>query len=571
MSNLIDFKYKSTIKIIFSTLLIIFKLGLQAETGNNIVKFTGNMAVYSDFYDMNADPNNAIKPRRPASFYRFVFNPAISYGELYLPFSFSFSNNETSTTTPTPSKPSFLQYLTNPINSFSIKPEYKFIQLLIGTHVPRYSDLSTGNQKIFGGGFALTPGKFRLSFSSGVAKEVIDPDVENDIEGSYKRNFYSIKIGYGDEKLSHLHLNFMKASDEINSIKEEIDKFPEEGFVTSLQMRLNLPAGIYFKSEVAGSGFTRNMKADKLEVGPSKSLSPILENRESTRYDAAGSVEFGKKGRVWEVITKGKYYGPGFKSLAYPFLQSDRIEVSLEPRIRLIQNRVMLNGTISHRVNNLSETKTAKATQTLGLVNINARITSALNLAVRFSNFSFDTDEESDTLKIENVATSYSISPSYNFKYFNINHNVSASFSQDIYDDKNKISGSMSDNSSQNIVLSYNMSLLQRPFSSTISYSNYTNDLSAGDLVINSVNTSFSYSFFRNKLRSALRFGFTESKTEDHSADQNMTSGVTINYRITKQIVLNLNGSMNLYDFGSQRPGTEYTENLLRTSIKYNF
>jgi len=565
------FQYKKIFRYIIYALLIAYSLNLYSQSGSTEIKFSGNISIFSDLYDLSADPSDSITPRRPSSVHRFVINPTITFGEIILPFSFTFSNNKSSTTFPLPSRQSFAKYLKNPINSFSIKPQYRSIQLLIGTHVPRYSELSTGDQKIFGGGFALTPGQFRFSFSAGSVKEALEPDEEEGIKGNYKRNFYAFKIGYGDEKRSHIHFNFAKASDDESSVKDSLDVFPEEGFVSSLQLRLNLPAKIYIKSEIAGSGFTRNMKADKLEIGPSKSLDPILENRESTRYDAAGSIEIAKEGRIWGIKTKGKYYGPGFKSLGYPYLQTDRLEVSLEPRVKLIQNRLMLNGSISRRVNNLSETKAAAAYQTMALINMNARLTNSLNLSARYSNFSFNSDEESDTLKIDNAAISYSITPSYNFMLLDINHNVTVSFSRNIFDDKNKISGDVSDNSSQNIMISYNLSLLKKPFSSSISYSNFSNDLNTGDLEVNTISTSLSYNFLRNKLRPVLKFGYTKSESEDFSADQNINSGITINYRITKKVSLNLNGTMILYDFGSQKPGVKYTENLLRSSIKYNF
>jgi len=44
-----------------------------------------------------------------------------------------------------------------------------------------------------------------------------------------------------------------------------------------------------------------------------------------------------------------------------------------------------------------------------------------------------------------------------------------------------------------------------------------------------------------------------------------------LNYRINRNIILDLNGSVTSYKFGSQKPDSEYIESLIRTSIKYSF
>ncbi len=552
---------------VVAILLILLKYA-EAQQTINLIQFKGNLIFNSDFYNLDTE-EDGVRPKRPDNLQRAIFSPTIYIGEVIFPFTFTFSNNELSSTTPIPSRQSLMDYFSNPMNNFSVTPQYKFITLYIGNQTPQYSQLTTGDQKIFGGGISVNPGLLRVSFNQGRIHEAVDPDEDEAIEPLYQRDFMSFKLGYGDEKKSHLHFNFVKVADDKKSLDETVEKFPEEGFVSSLGMRVNLPAGIYLSSEIAGSGFTRNTRSEKMEISGTDQLDVILENRRSTRYDAAGLVEMGRKGRNWSIKAKGKYIGPGFKSLAYPYQQADRMEASLEPMIKLYQNRIILNSSISHRINNISETKAQSSVQTFWMINAMNRITKSLNLGLRYSNFAFNNDEE-DEAEIVSNTISYSINPSYSFKFYKINHNVSLTYGKDEFEQENGGEDGNS-TSSQNITVAYSISLLSIPLTSSLSYSNFINELDQYDLTMNSINGTVGYRFFKNRLRTSLQMGYNTSELGSKSDTRTLRNGISINYKISRSITLSLKGSTVHNTLEDDDGEVSYRENTLRSSLKYRF
>src|SRR5207245_2696485 len=97
-------------------------------------------------------------------------------------------------------------------------PKIGWAKLYLGTHTPMYSELTVGDQPIFGAGFDLTPGKFELASSAGIAQRAIDPDSAHGIKGAYRRSIYMTRIGYGNADTSFVALNVLKMSDDPNSI-----------------------------------------------------------------------------------------------------------------------------------------------------------------------------------------------------------------------------------------------------------------------------------------------------------------------------------------------------------------
>ena len=220
------------------------------------VGVTGGITVTGDFYSMNSDPADSVDPRRPSSQIRFIISPTLTVGPLDLPFSMMFSTDQTNTTISYPPKPGFLGYLKNPMNNFSISPKYKWAQLHLGTFVPRYSDFTSGNRQIFGGGVELIPGSWRFGFSYGSSETATEPDSVEAIEPVYSQRTFGFKLGYGDSDSSHIHFNFVKSTDDANSLDDSVVIFPEENAVMSMDYRVDFTEEYYLKGELAASAFT---------------------------------------------------------------------------------------------------------------------------------------------------------------------------------------------------------------------------------------------------------------------------------------------------------------------------
>lgn len=558
--------------ITFSCGLLMQSLAGQENT--NKWQLNGNMSLSGDFYSMNADTSAAIKARRPGSVGRMVVNSTLTYGDFSLPISLMLSVGQHSAILPPFGNRSFIDFIKDPSNRVGIAPQYKWIQVLLGTQVPQYSELSVGDLPIFGAGVNLTPGLFRLSVFAGTSQLAIEEDSTKNIQGIYARKMYSGKIGIGKEEATHLYfITTLMADDTASLAKRPVNTMPRNGLLTALDYRIKIGRQVYVKGEFAGSAFTRDSRSKLLAIDqmPINLPPSIFRIQESSRFDYAGAITIAKDGKIFGIKLTGKYIGDGFVPLGYPFMQSDKLDVTINPRFNLFSNKFQLSGSVGKRINNLSGARAATTTQTIGSADMNAQITQRFSVSASFSNFDFRNSITLDTLRVQMVTMSYSLSPTYTYTGKKNMHVITLLGSKNTFTDFNTISGALNDNDSRTALLTYLLANLITPFtmSSTLSY--FDNHSSIGMLTTESANLSFGYKFFKNKLNTTAGISYTTNKLDALPAGAQLTTNLGLKYSLNKKINLSAFGSINLFKYGTERPGVSYRENLLRLSLTYKF
>ncbi|MCX6185873.1 MAG: hypothetical protein NTU43_02605, partial [Bacteroidetes bacterium] len=215
-------KNQNKIKVVLIFLSIHFlSQNIFAQESKWKWKFSGNMGLYGDFYSMISDTPGAVAARRPGSSGRFMVNTSLSFGDFSLPMSMMLSPGQSSVVYPNLPPGNLIDYVRNPNNRIGIAPKYKWAQLMLGTQVPMYSELSVGDLPVFGAGLNLSPGKFRFAVFAGTSQLAINEDTAKNIQGIYARNIYSAKIGYGKEDLSHLYLIASMMEDDTSSLRKK--------------------------------------------------------------------------------------------------------------------------------------------------------------------------------------------------------------------------------------------------------------------------------------------------------------------------------------------------------------
>ncbi len=559
--------------LILLTFLSQFSFGQQKKKPVNI---SGDMGVYGDFYHMNSDTLGAVAPRRPDALGRLVVNVSINIKDFSMPISMALPTGQFGVILPSvpkiPNAPylNFKELVKNPLNRIGIAPKYKWCQVLLGSQIPHYSELSVGDLAVFGAGVNLTPGKFRLSVFSGTSQMAVQQDTTKNIQGIYARKIHSAKIGFGHEDSSHFYLIGSMMKDDTSSLKfKPTTLMPQTGILTAIDFRIKLSKKSYVKGEVAGSAFTRDMRSKEL---PSFSPSPpkdLFNPKESSRFDYASVLSIGRDGKNFGIKATGRYYGDGFVPMGYPFLQTDRLELTVDPRFLLFKNKIQLSGSIGIRVNNLSGIRATTTTQTIGSANLNLQVTENLSLAGSYSNFGFRNSVLNDTFRVEMVTESWSVSPSYNLQTKSSMHNFTLMYAQNVFNDFNTVTGKLNNNDASNGAFSYMLSMLKSPFSANTLISYFENNTSYGKLMTKAVNVGFGYKFFKKKLSTTAGLTYADNTLGATSSGSQIMTLLGVKYTVKKKISFALNGSINLFEFGDSRPGISYRENLLRTSITY--
>lgn len=561
-------------RLLFVCLIFPFAIASAQQDSPQAFRLSGGVTLTGDVYEFTSTPDGAERPRRPASLFRLIFNPTIIIGDkVTLPFNIMLSSRETNVVTPNAKNSSFLQFIQNPMNNIgflSFSPKIDWAQAYIGTHVPMYSELSTGDEQVFGLGIDLTPGKFRFAVSAGTSQRAIEPDSVNGIRGAYARHLYAAKIGYGTEQ-SFIHLNLVRAKDSPSSVVRVPEGVkPQEGLVFSTNFRVAVTDAFSVTGEAAGSAFTRDMSADDV-TSDSPVPSSLFRQRVSTRTDYAGSLALEYAESLWGIKLSSRYIGAGYATLAFPYLQPDRLDFQLAPRIKLFDRMLNLSGSVGQRVNNLSNTSGATTTQFIGSANILAVFSDAFTVTARYANFGIRNNLTNDTLKLETVSNSLSLSPSYTLMTESAVHSFTASYSIDVFDDLNVISGAQSSNNTQTYMLVYATSFTTNPFSFSVTGSRMTNDLPLSKLLLYSASLSASYRFFEGALVPSLLATWSNNALGDFTADRQLLLRLSMQWNATSAIAVNLAVSRNDYRYGSSRPGVSFEESFLESSVSWRF
>jgi hypothetical protein len=311
------------------TLLIFTLASLQGYAQKKSpVSITGTAGITYEGYGLDRNPTGwtGYSARRPWNQVRFNFMPTIKFSKNFsLPMNFNFAAFPTNFAGPFSGlkNQNIGQFLTNPMNNFGLNPTYKWAEFQLGTQYLKYSDLSTGDIGIFGAGFSLKPGDYRIKFFAGNSQTGIDYSVlpTPGVPGAYRRSHYMFSIGKEKEGNYLLTFNFAKGKDIIGSvgIPPLLPIKPQEGFTLSMQVNKDFKKGWYVKSEGANSIFTTDETA---AVDPTKKgFKPFIEARTSTTSDYAANLSFGKKSTNFDIGLSGKYVGAGFQLPGYPYNQ----------------------------------------------------------------------------------------------------------------------------------------------------------------------------------------------------------------------------------------------------------
>ncbi|HET7153670.1 MAG TPA: hypothetical protein VFJ29_07860 [Candidatus Kapabacteria bacterium] len=561
------------------------------------VSFGGSLTVTADLYSYSATPDSAQKGRRPPSVYRVLFSPTLSFGkDISFPLNLNFTTPETNTLTPSVRAPTLAQFFENPANAFgfsSFTPRIAWAQFSLGSTIPNYSALSAGNQQIFGGGFDLKPGSFEFAASVGTSQRAIEPDTANHIAGAYRRDMYMTRLAFGKEESGVIGLNLVYAKDALGSVNNTISSITpahvsptdstvivpadtvrlnaQEGVVASIDAKMHLSDAVSIKAEGAISSFTNDESSPEKQVSGDP-FTILQQPRTSTRIDFAGTGEIAYKQKAWGMRFTGLYMGAGFVPVGYIFTQADKLEFTWSPYLRLFDNRYSFDGSIGERINNLSGTVGETTTQLIGSANLNAEITDAFSLSAQYSNFGIRNDQTLDSLKVETVSQSLSITPSLTLQQESMTHTITASFDIDVFKDYNVISGASGSNDTRTLMGSYTVALNSIPLSVGLLGSYMENRLSTGTLIIRSVGATLGYAFFDRKLMPSVSVTGSGSTLGSAPTDDQVFFKFSLRWQAMKKLDLTASVTNNNYTYGDPLPqGSAFRETLFQFAASTRF
>ncbi len=572
-------------KIPFTILLLLCSASVFAQDIEEKVKdkvkeklsISGTMGISYEGYGLNRSPNGwtGYNARRPWNQVRFNFTPNFKFSKNFsLPFNFNFAAIPTNFAGPYAglAKQNFSQFITNPMNNFGINPKYKWAELQLGTQYLNYSSLSTGDIGIFGVGFDLRPKNLLFKFFTGVSQQGVDfATGPPTVVGAYKRKNWMAQIGTEKEGKYLFAFNIAKGKDEPNSAAPPpVTIRPQEGVVLSLVSDLYLDHGFYFKAEGAQSTFTKDVATPLSPV--LRSLKPFIEAHTSTLTDYAANASVGRKSKNFDIGVNVKYLGAGFQTVGYPFMQSDRLDYTLNTRINTWKNKMNFVANIGQRVNNVNNTA-LKAKQFIGNLNWFTQFSDKFSLNVNYNNFGFQAASGLNPFGIKNVSNDLGINPTFTFTGKKVIHILSTSYNYSKYDERDVITGNTTSNNTHTALITYVPTYLEKDISPDFTVLYFYNDVPGAKITLATFSSALSLNAAKKKLRLRGQLQYTLGKLNSFSSNNNLIASCNVDLKIGKNLTWSTFLTTNYFKYGNEiNPnGANYVETTSRTGFQYRF
>jgi hypothetical protein len=537
-------------------------------------QLTGGLGLYYDGYRYESTNNPTFRPTQPENLSRLNADAVLTAGQYFrMPFSIQLSKGQTNYHLPSLPEGRLINYIQNPRNNISFNPSYKSFKSFLGTQTPNYSSLSTGDIAVFGVGMEVNPGLFLFGLNYGKSQAGVSYDPLNKIAGAYEQHIFATRIGVGKRDGTRFILNMVKATDdELSVAVKPPDKRAAETLTLSPQLQVRLSPQITLKTEAAASVNTFDVTGPELDNESLESaFKPIMKiNATSyTDWSNVSSIEWKQSGLG--IGAEFRYVGPGFQPAGYRTFERDLMDFSIKTDINAKDNKIIVNGSIGLRRNNLENTTLDKTNRTITNLNVLSQLSEIMSLNVNYSNFGFRNNTNLDTLRVEIVNNTFAVNPTFQFRSDKSTQVLSISGSYNVYDDFNVATGDMQKTNSLNFNTNYQISFMAKPLTLGLNALYLINETPFTNISILNSGVNLRYRMFDRKFTPSLTYTFSTINRDDYTADQKSLLTLKTDWKITKQVSMNAGYSWSNYAYGSSRPDAVNMENRFQIALVSRF
>jgi hypothetical protein len=576
----------------FITLCTLASFVCSAQT-QSPVSISGTLGLSYEGYGLTVRPQGSTfyTARRPWNQVRFNIAPKFTFGKNFtLPFNFNFAAIPTNFSGGSGGlgalgHQSFGQFITNPMNNFSINPKYKWAELQLGTQYLNYSELSTGDIGVFGAGFDLKPKGWILKFFTGTSQQGINASTSPLVPGAYKRSNWMAQFGREKEGRYKMAFTVVKGRDKFSSVTTPLAVNPQEGVIFSLINNAYFNKGWYLELEGAHSIYTTNTNSGAPLPGGAASLKPFIKAYASTQKDYAATAAIGKKSTNFDIGFKMKYLGAGFFTMGYPYQQPDRLDLTLNTRFNAWKDKdknykMNVVASIGNRVNNMSGTLGSRANQFLGNLNWFTQFNNHWSLNVSYNNFGFTSSGVvSSTPSIKNVSNDIGVNPTYTWSNDKMSHLLSMSYNYSKYDETSTTNPgnitTITHNNTHTALLTYVPTYFTKKITPDFSMLYFYNQTPVINVQLFTLSCGLGVPMAKDKINMRGQLQYTLGKTGSFSSNNNLIASLNVEYAITKKLKWSTFMTTNYFKYGNELGfpliGANYLESMVRTGLTYRF
>jgi hypothetical protein len=295
----------------------------------------------------------------------------------------------------------------------------------------------------------------------------------------------------------------------------------------------------------------------------------IFTPRYSSQVDGASTLSLNIiPSSNWSVRLSGRWVGPGFVTLGYTQLPNDVVEGTVAPAVRLFDGKLYARGSLGLQWNNVRNNRISTTRRTIGNLSLNGQFTSDVGMDLQYSNYGMRSAARNDTLRIDNIAQSLTVSPRYSFTSFGGMSTAILSYSRQDYTDYNTVTGGLSNNKSQTGLLVWSL-----VFPSSLNFATslmYTiSETSILNTKVKSVNETVGHSFFDNKLTTSVTVGYNIVQVT--GTDGQFSGRLMASYSMGRGGTFTMMLSSSRYNYADEVITPSYSEYMGSLQYSYSF
>ncbi|MFO7656143.1 MAG: hypothetical protein R6W78_03685 [Bacteroidales bacterium] len=492
------------------------------------VDIKGNIGASAIFYDVEGKKAS----REPfAVVLRGEFDISL-YG-VAIPISFLLSDQQRE----------FMQ----PLNRFGLSPQYKWAKAHLGHRSLNYSKYTLAGHNINGAGIELTPKNFRFAIIHGTLLKAIEEQRERETQKwqnpAFKRTGTIVKAGYGTSD-NFVDIVFLKASDKLNSLDSIPVMYniqPAENMLLGMVTKQKIAGNLFFDLEYAQSYYTRDIRSPETDTVKGFLLAPLkgfYDHRSTTLYGSALEANLSYQVAKYGMKLRFERVDPGYRSMGAYYFLSDLQNITLEPRINLFENKLIINLRAGFQRDNLSNIKESTTKRTISSFNITSQPLKNYSINAFYSNFGIGQKSGISTvdtlLELSQATLNTGLMQSYllqgdkvvNTFFFNVNYQK--------LNDANTNTSSFTEFNTMSITGGYSAFVIRFKLNAGINLihtsfeNNTTKNAYTGPSII------LSKSFAKNKASVSLNQTIMGAKINDEKISTISTFALRTSYKITK-------------------------------------
>ncbi len=369
-------KCKNISFLIFFISISVFSQNIETIDEQDPFKITGTIGGTATYFTADGRPSN-----REEFSWVIQGNPTISIYGVAIPFSFTFSEQQ--------------RDFRQPFNQFGLSPTYKWITAHLGHRSLKWSEYSLAGHNFFGGGFELTPKNFRFGAVYGRFLKPIEASSNSGgfyQTPAFKRTGSALKFGYGVDN-HNADIILFQAKDDVNSIDTSTiptTLMPSENVVASIKTHHLFFNKLSFDAEYARSIYTPNILTQKVSVlndAIANTFSFLIDERQGTKVGDAINAILSYKEKTYSIKLKYNRIDPDFKSLGAYYFLTDLEKITIEPRVKLLKNKLIIGGSFGIQKDNLNNSKNAQTKRNIYSANINYVPIQQYNININYTNY----------------------------------------------------------------------------------------------------------------------------------------------------------------------------------------